>query len=540
MNGASLLGVCVTGALQSALLVTVVAAILFLCRRADATTRHRVWMLTLAAAVMLPVVDAIARLGAPASSASARALNAAAPAAAHATPAFAAFVLSPLAVSVVTVMWALCSGVLVARLLWSFLRLERLRRATRPVSRELEASAQTWARQMGIRRHVALRTSRDLASPIAIGLSDPLIVIPERLLATLSAADIEYILVHELAHLRRHDDLSNLLVKVARAVFIFNPALLVIEHRMAIEREVACDDWVVATLGRARRYARCLAHVLLLAPPQAQAHGHLSFFRSPEHSVARIEKLLAPQRPVRLFLRNAALIGALSAITCGLALAASTPQIVAFDFPVAKLLGVAQLDALRHRIFDPAATTLAAAPRVDAAFVAALDARADAGSYRGLTVVVEGTRALSVMPVTYARRALRFETDRHVDAEAARNGAVDQDAAAAADVAASVVPQAVRAAAARFGIGTPITPQRIPALALSYNSFVLAPTAGTTSVPSGSAANGAVASNGTGSSAGGSQTGTLDGVKIPGGGVSAPGANGRPHGDIPVARRSGP
>lgn len=536
MNEASLLGACVTGALQSALLVAVVAAILFLCRPADAGTRYCVWLLTLVAAVVLPVVDALARVTAPSASLVSAQPVTAARSGAHAVPAFAAFVLSHQVVSIAIVLWALFSGVLVARLLWSFLRLERLRRATRPVSRELEAAAQTWARQMGISRHVALRTSRDLASPIAIGLSDPLIVIPERLLATLSAADVEYILVHELAHLRRHDDLTNLLAKVARAIFIFNPALLVIEHRMAIEREIACDDWVVATLGRARRYARCLAHVLLQAPPQAPALGHLSLFRSPEHSVRRIEKLLAPQRPVRLFLRNAVLIGALATITCGLALAASAPQIVAFDFPLAALPGVAQLDALRRQIFDPAATALAASPQVDPTLVRALEVRVGTASYQGLKVVLERTRDLAV---TRVDASLQFAAVRRVDAEPARSGAVDGDLAAATDVAGTVTPPVARASEARYGIGTPITPSRTPALALSYNAFVLAPASGLSNAP-GSPGSGAVASAGAGTAGGSSQPGTLDGVKIPGGGVSAPGSSGHARGDIPLTRRGVP
>ena len=532
MNAASLLGVCVTGALQSALLVLAVGTILLACRRADATTRHRVWFLTLVATIALPVVDLIVR-AAPAPHAAVAASNTAT-VAAHA---LAAFVLSPRVVEIVLALWALVSGVFLARLAWSFVRLERLRRATRPVSRELEARVQRWARRLGITRHVAVRTSDELASPIAIGLLEPSIVMPRQLLATLGEDDIEYIFVHELAHLRRHDDVTNLLAKVARAIFIFNPILLFIERKMALEREIACDDWVVATLGKARRYARCLAHVLLLSPPHAPAHG-LPFFRSAEHSVQRIEMLLAPQPPARLFLVNSALVGALSTIMLGMGVAASAPQIVAFDLPLARVLGVAQLETLRAQVLDPAATALAtAAPRIDRALVTALDRGSISASYSGVNLVPIRVAHAALAPLALRSVRLTAETPRSIDAQPARAAVVEEAASAAGDFETAAVPQSSRTVATtRFSTGSPITPPRIPALALSYNSFVLAPA---TVGGAGTAIATTAAGGSSGGGAGSSGTGSLGGLNLGGGGVGAPSSGGHARSDIPVQRRSG-
>ena len=78
--------------------------------------------------------------------------------------------------------WAAVSAFCLLRLAWSYARLEVMRRRTLPVDSALEASVQGWAHRMGIVRHVSVRTSAHLASPIAIGLYRPIIVIPERIL----------------------------------------------------------------------------------------------------------------------------------------------------------------------------------------------------------------------------------------------------------------------------------------------------------------------------------------------------------------------
>lgn len=514
MNAASLLGVCVTSALQSVVLVACVAAILRACRRSDATTRHRVWALALSAAIALPVVDFVARWSPP----QARAL--------------AAFVISPLVVELFLLAWIVASATFLVRLAWSFARLERLRRTTGTAPPGLDRNVRTWAARMGIRRRVEVRTSSQLASPLAIGLLKPMIVIPQRLIETLSADDIDYILVHELAHLRRRDDLTNLVAKLARAVFVFNPVLLVIERRIAIEREIACDDWVVANLGRARRYARCLAHVLLDSPPQAQAHGYLNFFRSPEHSLQRIEMLLSPPQPARLFFVNAALVSASATIVLGMGIAASAPQIVAFDLPSVRVIAAAQLGALRDQILEPAVTVLAtAAPRVNRALANAFA--------RPMTAVAYGARPELPRPSSPSERTefapVRFaETaTQSLDAETARTAAVESDANAEAEVPSAVALEMTRAAAARFGVGTPITPVRVPALALSYNSFVMAP------VTNGASA-GYIASGSAGG-AGSNGSGSLDGVKLPGGGVAAPPSSGsHARSELPGQHRPGP
>lgn len=105
---------------------------------------------------------------------------------------------------------------------------------------------------------VKLCVSSDAAVPAAIGFFQPTIVFPGWLLPKLSAAEIKIILLHEFAHLRRRDDWTNLAQKIVKAVFFFHPAVWWIENRLTLEREMACDDLVLAETASPRAYASSL------------------------------------------------------------------------------------------------------------------------------------------------------------------------------------------------------------------------------------------------------------------------------------------
>jgi bla regulator protein blaR1 len=108
------------------------------------------------------------------------------------------------------------------------------------------------------RRPVKLCVSSDVATPAAIGFFRPAIVFPAGLLSQLSADEINVILLHELAHLRRWDDWTNLAQKIVKAVFFFHPAVWWIENHLTLEREMACDDIVLSQTASPRAYASSL------------------------------------------------------------------------------------------------------------------------------------------------------------------------------------------------------------------------------------------------------------------------------------------
>lgn len=110
-------------------------------------------------------------------------------------------------------------------------------------------------------RKIALCTSEKVHVPTAIGLTRPAILIPRWVLEELSPEELTQIVLHELAHLERWDDWTNLAQQIVKAIFVFQPAVWWIEKKLAFERESACDEAVVAQTSSPRAYAECLAHL---------------------------------------------------------------------------------------------------------------------------------------------------------------------------------------------------------------------------------------------------------------------------------------
>jgi len=106
-----------------------------------------------------------------------------------------------------------------------------------------------------------LCTSAQVSVPTAVGLVSPTVVIPAWLMDGLSPAELNQILLHELAHLSRWDDWTNLAQKIVKALFFFHPAVWWIERKVSLEREMACDDEVLAESHNPRAYAECLLHL---------------------------------------------------------------------------------------------------------------------------------------------------------------------------------------------------------------------------------------------------------------------------------------
>ena len=108
---------------------------------------------------------------------------------------------------------------------------------------------------------VEVATSPSISSPMALGILRPIIVFPADLVEKLSPDKLALILMHELAHVRRWDNLTLLLQRLVSAVLFFHPAVWLCGRMLRREAEQACDDLVVCATGRSEAYARGLAHV---------------------------------------------------------------------------------------------------------------------------------------------------------------------------------------------------------------------------------------------------------------------------------------
>lgn len=117
---------------------------------------------------------------------------------------------------------------------------------------------QYWVEELGINRVVAVRASTHVTVPMVVGYMRPVILLPVSLVAQMPLVQVESVLLHELAHIRRHDYLHNVLQSVIETVLFINPFVWMISHTVRKERELCCDDVVMAnTDGNA--YAHALA-----------------------------------------------------------------------------------------------------------------------------------------------------------------------------------------------------------------------------------------------------------------------------------------
>ena len=158
-----------------------------------------------------------------------------------------------------------------ARLACSYLHLRRLKHTGRPASREQQANFDAWMLTCGIRRPVRLLISTAVPMPVAVGFHHPAVVLPEALLADLTAAELDHVLLHELAHIARRDDWTNLFARLAWAVLALHPVAAWALRQIDRERELACDDWVVSATGAARPYAASLARLFELCTSRRRA-----------------------------------------------------------------------------------------------------------------------------------------------------------------------------------------------------------------------------------------------------------------------------
>jgi beta-lactamase regulating signal transducer with metallopeptidase domain/peptidoglycan/xylan/chitin deacetylase (PgdA/CDA1 family) len=191
--------------------------------------------------------------------------------------------------------WLTGALVLTLRLLGGWVLTERLRREpATPLARDWRETLARLARQLRVSRPVRLCESALVEVPTVIGWLRPVILVPASALAGLSAPQLEAILAHELAHIRRHDYLCNLLQSLAETVLFYHPAVWWLSGRVRVEREHACDDLAVSTTGDVLVYARALTTLETLRGQQVNART-LAVAANGGVLMKRIQRLLKVQ-----------------------------------------------------------------------------------------------------------------------------------------------------------------------------------------------------------------------------------------------------
>jgi len=176
------------------------------------------------------------------------------------------------------------AGVLIfaVRLMWISRFVARLRRCGEDAETQLIERISLLADRMEISAPVRVVISRLTDTPSVVGWLRPVILLPAATLLSLNVEQLEAVLAHELAHVRRHDYLVNLLQSVAETLLFYHPAIWWISTCIRHERELCCDDLVVSICGDAIGYARALTkleRLRIVAPGLAlsSAGGSLLF-----------------------------------------------------------------------------------------------------------------------------------------------------------------------------------------------------------------------------------------------------------------------
>jgi beta-lactamase regulating signal transducer with metallopeptidase domain len=180
-------------------------------------------------------------------------------------------------------------------------------------------------------RAAQLCTSPEVERPSVFGFLRPRILLPHGLMERLTPAELQQVVMHEMEHLRRADDWTNLLQKIGLVLFPLNPVLFWVERRLCAERELACDDRVLHSQCGRKAYAVCLtrlAEYSMLRRGYSLVLGALD--KRPE-LVRRVHRILwRPQEGMSR--RRGAMVtaGLVVGLMAGAAGLARSPQLVSF------------------------------------------------------------------------------------------------------------------------------------------------------------------------------------------------------------------
>jgi beta-lactamase regulating signal transducer with metallopeptidase domain len=194
--------------------------------------------------------------------------------------------------SLILGLWILMTAFMLLRLLRSQFHTSKLKRDVLVLSPEYQQEITEFIRSAGIERKVAIYATSNVKMPMMIGLFNPVILIPSDLVDELTKEQLKHVILHELAHIRRWDDWTNLIQRVIEAFYFWNPMILYIGHQMSLQREIACDDWVIILSGEPKSYALCLTRLIeanMLRPGRIIATGAILHRK---HITTRIRMLL--------------------------------------------------------------------------------------------------------------------------------------------------------------------------------------------------------------------------------------------------------
>lgn len=299
---------------KATIILVAALAVTFAMQRTSAGARHLVWLVTLATLLVMPALTAWGPLPlrvlpavegpravvgvsrnpsqvrvAPASEPSAEV-----PAAAASKPNTPSFIENMSGVTIALALWAVVVLAIGCSLIWSALIVRRLVRRARPLDAP-EWLTPLWevSDRLGLEEAPRLLRSEDAKMPFACGVLEPTIVLPADC-DSWSLDRRRAVLLHELAHVRRHDLLGHTLSRLACAVYWFHPLVWTAAKQLRSESERACDDLALACGTRATDYAEHLLDIVTSVRRDATPSVALAMARRKEFE-GRMLAILDPQ-----------------------------------------------------------------------------------------------------------------------------------------------------------------------------------------------------------------------------------------------------
>lgn len=159
---------------------------------------------------------------------------------------------------------------------------------TLKVDADWQTKLKIWSRQLNIKRTVCLLESAKVEVPLIIGHFSPCILLPIGTLTGLTPQQVQAIILHELAHIKRNDFAVNALLSVLEVILFYHPVYWWLANQIHHEREQCCDDIAVAACGNPRLYARTL---LLMEEKRQQKTLAMTYQGKKHHLLDRVKRI---------------------------------------------------------------------------------------------------------------------------------------------------------------------------------------------------------------------------------------------------------
>ena len=216
-------------------------------------------------------------------------------------------------ISELVICWLIGTALLMLRFVGGWIQTEILRAKAKIVmDKEWRTRFGLLSARLNISQEIEFRETNRILTPMVIGAFKPIVLIPVGLLTGFSVSQVEAILAHELAHIRRNDYLVNLLQSIVEVIYFFHPGLWWLSEKVRTERENCCDDIAVNVCGDRISLAHALVKVAELESAPAMA---MAFASRKPLLLQRVRRVmgLAP-KPVKTFTTLPVMLIALSLV----------------------------------------------------------------------------------------------------------------------------------------------------------------------------------------------------------------------------------